>query len=83
MIHIGHDNYLNEKIIAVILQTDSAHAKRVRSLAEDSGRLINATSGHKARSAIVLQTNQVVLCSLKTATINERVLKADPKNNFS
>ena len=75
MIHIGHDNFLNEGMVAVILQADSVHAKRVRDMAEESGRLINATSGHKTRSVIVLESNQVVLCALKTATVKDRVWK--------
>ena len=75
MIHIGHDNYLNEGLVAVILQPDSSHAKRVRSMAEEAGRLVNATSGHRVRSVIVLQTGQVVLTALKTATVKERIIK--------
>ena len=81
MIHIGHDNFLNEGMVAVILQADSVHAKRVRDLADESGRLINATSGHKARSVIVLESNQVVLCALKTVTVNERVWKVRNHNS--
>jgi regulator of extracellular matrix RemA (YlzA/DUF370 family) len=66
-------------MVAVVLQAESVHAKRVRELAEESGRLINATSGHKTRSVIILESNQVVLCALKTTTVNERVWKGQGK----
>ena len=75
MIHIGHDNFLNPALVAVILQPDSSHAKRVRSVAEEAGRLVNATSGHRVRSVLVLVSGQVVLSALKTATVRERIVK--------
>ena len=77
MIHIGHDNYLNPALVAVVLDFASSHAKRVRDLAEDAGRLVNATSGHRVRSVIILVSGQVVLCALKTGTVKERIWKTD------
>ena len=73
MIMIGHGNYVERGLVAVILQPDGAHAKKIRKSAEDKDMLINATSGHKTRSVIVLTTNQVVLCSLSTDALKKRL----------
>ena len=75
MVHVGHDNYVSSEIIAAILTPDGAPSRRLRKSAEDNGTMINATAGHKARSLIVLTTNQVVLSALQTSTLKERVDK--------
>ena len=75
MIHIGRENYLGKDLVAVILQPDSSHAKRVRDKAEDMGKLVNATSGNRVKSVIVLVTSQVVLSALKPVTIKDRIEK--------
>ena len=76
MILIGHDNYLNANLVAVVLDFGSSHAKRVRDVADSADKLVNATSGHRVKSLIVLVSSQVVLCALKTGTVNERIQKA-------
>jgi regulator of extracellular matrix RemA (YlzA/DUF370 family) len=73
MVMIGHGNYVKGDLVAVILQPDGAHAKKIRKNAEDGNVLINATSGHKTRSIIVLTTNQVVLSSLSTDVLKKRL----------
>jgi regulator of extracellular matrix RemA (YlzA/DUF370 family) len=72
LINIGYENFINGELIAVILNPDSAHVKKLRQDALEKGLLINATSGHKTRSVIVLTTNQVILSSLQTTTFRAR-----------
>ncbi len=59
MVLIGYDNYINSDLIAAILTPDGSPAKRIRKNAEEKGTLINAAAGKKARSIIVLTTNQI------------------------
>lgn len=72
LINIGYESFINGDLIAVILNPDSAHVKKLRQDAIEKGLLINATSGHKTRSVIVLTTNQVILSSLQTTTFKAR-----------
>ena len=72
MINIGYENFLERELISVILKPDSAHVKKLRQDATKKGMLINATSGHKTRSVIVLTTGQVVFSSLQTTTFRDR-----------
>ena len=69
MIPIGHGAFVNDKLVAFILPTNSARAKRQRREAEEEKRLSDATAWHKARSLIVLTTNQVGLSTLQTRTL--------------
>ena len=74
---IGHDNYVNSGQVAVILKPDSSPVKRLRMMAEEKGILLNACSGHKVRSVIVLLSGQVVLSSLQTTAVKSRIDKLD------
>jgi extracellular matrix regulatory protein A len=70
---VGHDNYVNSSLIAVILKPDSSPVKRLKQSAEEKGILLNASSGHKTRSVIVLSTGQVILTSLQPSAVRKRI----------
>ena len=73
LINIGYENFITSDLIAAILKPESSHVKKIRQDATEKGLLINATSGHKTRSVIVMTTGQVVLSSLQTTTFRARV----------
>jgi regulator of extracellular matrix RemA (YlzA/DUF370 family) len=73
LINIGYENFLRGDLIAVIMNPDSAHVKKLRQDAAEKGTLVNATLGHKTRSVILLTTGQLVLSALQTSTFKSRV----------
>ena len=75
MISVGHDNYVRKELIASVLKPDGSPAKRMRKHASEKGTLLDATSGHKTRSILVLSTGQIVLSSLQTETAKNRINK--------
>jgi regulator of extracellular matrix RemA (YlzA/DUF370 family) len=75
LLHISHDNYVQVELVAAVLRSDSSPVRRLRKNAEQKGNLIDATSGHRTRSVIVLSTGQVVLTSLNTKTLGQRANK--------
>lgn len=83
LLHISHDNYVRAELIAAVLRPDSSPVKRLRKNAEEKGRLIDATSGNRTRSVVVLSTGQVVLTSLNTKTLWQRAHKAGTFNDNS
>jgi len=70
---IGHSNYVETSRVLVILNPSGSQARKVRQAATDSGLLINATSGNKARSIIVMDTSHVVLSALQPQTLKQRL----------
>ena len=71
-INIGYGNLvLIEKLVAIIKPTSSP-IKKVRAEARKTGRLIDATLGRKTRSVIFMESEHIVLSSLKPETIMER-----------
>lgn len=86
LINIGYENFIRKDLVAVILKPESTHVKKLRQDATEKGLLINATSGHKTRSVIVLTTGQVVLSSLQPSTFRARAKdnkykKPDPEDD--
>jgi len=72
VIPIGNKNFLDSESIVAILIADSAPAMRLRRGAKKSRKLIDATSGKRARSVIVLKSNQIVLSALQVETLKSR-----------
>ena len=81
LLNIGYENFIMKGLVAVIIKPESSHVKKLRQDATEKGLLINATSGHKTRSVIVLTTGQVVLSSAQTTTIMRRVSKEQSKHS--
>jgi extracellular matrix regulatory protein A len=79
LINVGYENFIRRDLVAVILKPESSHVKKLRQDAIEKGLLINATSGHKTRSVIVLTTGQVILSSLQTTTFRVRASKVETK----
>ena len=80
MILDGYDKYVRSELVAVVLKPGSSPVKRMRKDASGKGVLVDATSGHKTRSVLLLSTGQVVLSSLQTETVQNRVNKLGWKN---
>ena len=73
MVSVGHANFVNSRFIIAILRPDSSPLKKLRRSAEDERMLINATSGRKARSLVVMNSNQIILSALQTETLKQRL----------
>jgi regulator of extracellular matrix RemA (YlzA/DUF370 family) len=73
MLSIGHENFVKSDAIVSITQPDNAPAKKLRHRADEERMLINATSGRKTRSIIVMNSNHVVLSSIQPKVLNSRL----------
>jgi len=72
MLSIGHENYVKSEDIVSIIKPDNAPAKKLRHRADEERMLINATSGRKARSLIVMNSNHIVLSSIQPKVLVSR-----------
>ena len=61
-----------ERIIAVV-SPDSAPIKRIIQEVKEDGMLIDASFGRSTRSVLMMDNGNVVLSSLETETISERI----------
>ncbi len=61
-----------ERIIAVV-NTGSSPARKLKDLAKEAGKIIDVTEGRRTRSLLVMDSNHVVLSSIQSDTISQRL----------
>lgn len=69
----GHGNMVALHRVVAIVDVNSEPIKRLIKTAEQSGKLITAVKGRKWRSAIILDTGQIVLSSVQSETLANRL----------
>ncbi|MES0335277.1 MAG: DUF370 domain-containing protein [Candidatus Magnetobacterium sp. LHC-1] len=74
LINIGFGNVISANRVVTILTSVSAPMKRLREEAKKVGKLIDATEGRRTRSIIVTDSDHVVLSSLQTETLTQRLM---------
>ncbi len=73
LINIGFGNTVMVDRIVAVVNSGSAPARKLKELAKDNGRLIDVTEGRRTRSLLVLDSNHVVLSSIQSDTISQRL----------
>ena len=73
LLSIGYDNFLWSPSILGVFKPDSAPMKKLRREASEKGFLIDATSGRRTRSMILMNTGHFVLSSLQPETLKARL----------
>ena len=73
LLNIGFGNVVVASRVVAIIAAHSAPIKRLKDLARDDKRLIDATQGRRTRSIIVTDSNHVVLSAIQAETIAQRL----------
>lgn len=72
-INVGFGNLINKDRVIAVVGPESAPIKRLIMENRDTIRLIDATCGKKTRSVIIMDNESIVLSTLATSTISERL----------
>lgn len=72
-INVGFGNLINKHRVIAVVGPESAPIKRLIMENRDTIRLIDATCGKKTRSVIIMDNETIVLSTLATSTISERL----------
>lgn len=72
-INVGFGNLINKDRVIAVVGPDSAPIKRLIMENRDTIRLVDATCGKKTRSVIIMDNESIVLSTLATSTISERL----------
>lgn len=72
-INVGFGNLINKNRVIAVVGPESAPIKRLIMENRDTIRLIDATCGKKTRSVIIMDNESIVLSTLATSTISERL----------
>lgn len=79
LLSIGLGNFVPYDRVVAIVAPDSAPVKRLVQDAKDKGTAVDATYGRRTRAVIVMDSGQVILCSIQPETIVDRNVKKGSK----
>ena len=73
LLNIGFGNMVSAERIIAVVSPDSAPIKRIIQEVKEEGMLIDASFVRSTRSVLMMDNGNVVLSSLETETISERI----------
>ncbi|MGI6090827.1 MAG: extracellular matrix/biofilm biosynthesis regulator RemA family protein [Saccharofermentanales bacterium] len=72
LLDIGFGNYISTARLIALATPDSAPARRLIADARERSALIDATSGRKTRSILVMDSDHIILSALETEVLQQR-----------
>ena len=72
LVNIGYGNMMAAERLIAIVSPEAAPIRRMVQDARDSGRVIDATCGHKTRAVIVTDSEHIILSPLLPETVAAR-----------
>jgi len=79
-IRIGFGNLVSSERLITVVGPDSAPVRRLVQDARDRGALIDASSGKKCKSVLVMDSDHIVLSALPLEEIDALLQKTANKN---
>ena len=73
LVNIGYGNMAAVGRLVSIVSPDAAPVRRLVQDARDSGKVIDATCGHKTRAVLVMDSEHVILSPLMPETVAARI----------
>lgn len=73
LVNIGYGNMMAAERLIAIVSPEAAPIRRMVQDARDSGRVIDASCGHKTRAVIVTDSEHVILSPLLPETVAARI----------
>lgn len=75
MIKIGFGNLVNGDRIIAIVKPDAAPIRRIIQEAKDRGEVIDATSGKKTKSVLIMDSEHIIISAMETDEIETQFLE--------
>ena len=73
LVNIGYGNMLATDRLVTVVSPEAAPIRRMIQDARESGRVIDATCGHKTRAVIITDSEHVILSPLLPETVAARI----------
>ncbi|PCJ18779.1 MAG: hypothetical protein COB02_10120 [Candidatus Cloacimonadota bacterium] len=74
LLNTGFGNFVIANRIISVVSPGSAPVKRIKEIAKEKGRLVDATYGRKTRAIIVMDSEHVILSAINPETIASRLI---------
>ena len=76
LLNVGFDNAVSADRIVAVVAANPSPVKRLREAALRSRKLVDATNGRRTRTAIITDSDHVILSSLQPETVLQRLTEA-------
>ena len=73
LVNIGYGNMLAARRLIAVVSPEAAPIRRMVQDARDSGRVIDATCGHRTRAVIITDSEHIILSPLLPETVAARI----------
>ena len=83
LLNIGFGNTVMVNRVIAVINTGSSPARKLKELAREGQRLIDVTEGRRTRSIIITDSNHVILSSVQSDTISQRLAALQPGYNLA
>ena len=77
IVNIGYGNSVLKEHVIGLLKNEGAALRRYRSVVKDSCKLVDATSGHKTRSIIIMASDHIIMSAIAAETLADRFNKTE------
>lgn len=79
LLNIGFGNTVMVERIVAVINTGSSPARKLKEAARKEGKLVDVTEGRRTRSILVMDSNHVILSSVQSDTISQRMQSLQPE----
>ena len=73
LVNVGYGNMAAVNRVIAIVSPEAAPIRRMIQDARDSGKVVDATCGHKTRAVLVTDSEHVILSPLQPETVAARI----------
>lgn len=79
LLNVGFGNTVVVERIIAVLNAGSSPSRKLKEVAKQEGKLLDATEGRRTRSMLVMDSSHLILSSVQPDTIGQRlaVLEAE------
>jgi regulator of extracellular matrix RemA (YlzA/DUF370 family) len=73
ILNIGFDNIVSADRVVAVVMAQAAPVRRLIDEARKKNKLIDATNGRKTKTAVVTDSDHVILSAMQPSTITQRM----------
>ena len=77
LLNVGYGNIVAAARVVAVVHPGAAPIRRLREVARERGKLVDATQGRKTRSVIIVDSDHVILSAVQTDTLALRLVAPD------
>jgi len=75
ILSVGFDNVVSADRVIAVVTAEAAPVKRLIEEARKKNKLVDATNGRKTKTAVVTDSDHVILSSMQPSTVTQRMAR--------